>query len=66
MKALNIFLNHFGGNKSAAARSIGESPQLVHTWAKHPSGDMPIKYVPAAAKAIGKTFADLRPDLIDS
>lgn len=52
MKAINIFLEHFQGNKSAAGGVLGHSQQIVSHWAK--TSDMPLGLVPKAAKLIGK------------
>jgi DNA-binding transcriptional regulator YdaS (Cro superfamily) len=62
MRAIEIFLEHYEGNQSAAARALGKKQQHVWHWLNI-SEDMPAKYVPKAARLIGKTPADLLPDI---
>jgi len=61
MKAIEIFLDHFNGNQSQAARVLGKKQQHVWHWLN--KSDLPLELVPKAAKAIGKKPADLRPDI---
>ncbi len=63
-KAIEIFLEHFGGNQSAAARAIGRKQQNVWYWLNNDI-DMPLEITPKAAKLIGKTPHDLRPDVFE-
>jgi len=61
MKAIEIFIKHFDGNQSEAARALGKKQQHVWHWLN--KSDIPLELVPKAAKVIGKKPADLRPDI---
>ncbi len=61
MKAIFIFLDFFGGNQTKAAKALGKKQGHVHYWMKH--SDIPLHLIPQAAKIIGKTPHDLRPDI---
>lgn len=63
MKAIEIFLNYYGGNQSKAARAIGKKQGHVWHWLN--KSDLPLELVPKAAKLIGKRPKDLRPDIFE-
>lgn len=62
MRSIEIFLEHFKGNQSEAARALGKKQQHVWWWLNK-SPDMPVEYVPRAAQIMGKKPVDLRPDI---
>ena len=62
MRSIDIFVKHFGGNQSAAARALGLSQAHVWYWMR-PGNDMPLKHINAAASIIGLRPIDLRPDI---
>jgi hypothetical protein len=64
MRAIDIYLNHFDGNQSQAAKALGKKQQNVWGWLRK-SPDMPLHLVPAAAKIIGKKPHELRPDVFE-
>ncbi|MGZ8164102.1 MAG: hypothetical protein ACXW04_01180 [Methylobacter sp.] len=61
MKAIEIFLSHYDGNQSKAARAIGTKQGNVWYWLK--KSDLPLELIPKAAELIGKKPKDLRPDI---
>jgi Putative antitoxin of bacterial toxin-antitoxin system, YdaS/YdaT len=66
MRAIDIYLSHFNGNQSAAARALGVKQGHIWHWMhKSKSGDMPIERIPAAAKIIGKRPYDLKPSFFE-
>jgi hypothetical protein len=65
-KAIAIFLKHFDGNQSAAARALGRKQQNVWYWLNNENGiDMPLELVPKAAKLMGTNPSSLRPDVFE-
>ncbi len=62
MKAIEIFVAHFSGNQSEAARALGKKPGHVWHWINK-GKDMPVELVPEAARIIGKNPCELRPDI---
>ena len=62
MKAIEIVLNHFGGNQSKVAGLLGKKQGHVWHWLNK-GADMPLELIPKAAKLIGKKPEDLRPDI---
>ena len=62
MKAIEIFVQHFGGNQSKAAAAIGKKQGHVWHWLNK-GADMPLELVPKAARLIGKSPSELRPDI---
>lgn len=65
MKAIEIFLEHFNGNQSKAAEALGKKQGHVWYWLNKDGADMPLELVPMAARIMGKTPHDLRPDIFD-
>jgi hypothetical protein len=63
MKAIEIFLIHYGNNQSKAARAIGKKQGHVWHWLN--KSDIPLELIPTAAKLIGKQPKDLRPDIFE-
>ena len=63
IKAIKIVVDHFGGNQSETARALGVKQQNIWFWLNSENNDIPIDLFPIAAKAIGKTPSDLRPDI---
>jgi len=62
-KAIEIFLEHFDGNQSAAGRALGKKQQHVWYWLNTEEADMPTDLIPKAAELIGKTPHDLKPEV---
>ena len=64
--AIDIYLNYFKGNQSKAARALGVRQQNFWYWLNGKKvREMPVEYVPKAAKIIGKTAHDLMPSIFD-
>jgi len=62
IKAIEIVLSHFG-TQVKAAEVLGVKQQNISFWINSPTVDMPIDLFPIAAKAIGISPQDLRPDI---
>ena len=60
MRAIEIYLNHFDGNQTKAAKALGKEQGHVWHWLNK-SKDMPMKYVPKAASIIGRKPSELMP-----
>jgi DNA-binding transcriptional regulator YdaS (Cro superfamily) len=64
MRAIEKYLSHFDGNQTKAASALGGNVKQQHVWHwANKAKDMPVEYVPKAARLIGLKPCDLRPDI---